>query len=86
MTNIDSSDDESDVYYDSSDDDNSYLYIGDQIIEQTTPYCACCNILIDNNISYLHCSNTNDYLCLRCFESAHINDQTADDYNPIYGQ
>ena len=83
MTNADSSDDDSESYYDSSDDD--YLYIGDQIIEET-PYCACCNILIDNNVSYLHCSNTNDYLCLHCFETAHITPETADDYLPIWSQ
>ena len=85
MTNTDSSDDETESYYDSSDDDNSYLYIGDQIIEET-PYCACCNILIDNNVSYLHCSNTNDYLCLNCFETAHITPETADEYEPIWSQ
>lgn len=83
MTNADSSDDDSESYYDSSDDD--YLYIGDEI-EEPTPYCACCNILIDNNVSYLHCSNTNDYLCLHCFETAHITPETADDYQPIWNQ
>ena len=86
MTNTDSSDDDSESYYDSSDDDNSYLYIGDEIEQTTTPYCACCNITIESDMSYLHCSNTNDYLCLNCFETAHITPETADEYEPIWSQ
>lgn len=81
--NADSSDDETESYYDSSDDD--YLYIGDEIAEQT-PYCASCNITIESDMSYLHCSNTNDYLCLHCFETAHVTPETADDYQPIWNQ
>ena len=86
MTNIDaddSSSDESDVYYDSSDDE--YIYIGDQQTNMR-PHCACCNITINNSVSYLFCDNTNDYLCLRCFESAHITPEVADEYAPIWGQ